>query len=278
MRVPFCALLFAFLLPLRPRPRRKPAATSPARSVTDRASFPAPRSRSRTPTPTSARTSSPMTSGYFEAPLLNPGTYAVTRADARLSKRRRATSIVLGVGQQLTVPFTLEVGADQRRGRGHGGDAAARHHSLSSGANFDTPPGREPADVLEHADHAGALRAGRERQRCSRRRCRRATWTTRRCRPAPASACRWPARRTRHAAGRRQQLHDRRRQQQRQQPPHRRVAQLRHDSGDARRVVELRRRRRPRPRPADLDDDARRHEHSSAARSTTSTGRTSSTR
>src|SRR5580765_1888037 len=49
------------------------------------------------------------TSGYFEAPLLNPGTYEVT---VEMNGYRKATraSVVLGVGQQVTLPFSLEVG------------------------------------------------------------------------------------------------------------------------------------------------------------------------
>ena len=47
--------------------------------------------------------------GYFEAPLLNPGTYAVSvqMPNYKAVVRERIT---LGVGEQLTVPFTLEVG------------------------------------------------------------------------------------------------------------------------------------------------------------------------
>ena len=192
------------------------------------------------------------------------------------TKPRRAADIVLGVGQQLTVP----VHAGGRRRSAKRSSSAAETPlldttSLSSGAQLRQPPGREPADVLEHADHAVALRAGHERQRCADAgvaglRGQHVAVGRLAARPAAGRHAE-PA----DAAGRRQQLHARRRQQQRQQPAHRRVAQLRHDPGDARRVVELRRLGRARPRPADLDDDARRHEHSSAAPSTTSTGRTS---
>ena len=53
-------------------------------------------------------------SGYFEAPLLNPGNYSVT---VQMTGFRTATrtNIVLGVGQQLTVPFMLEVGRSPKR-------------------------------------------------------------------------------------------------------------------------------------------------------------------
>src|SRR5689334_23232899 len=48
-------------------------------------------------------------SGYFEAPLLNPGTYAVSVQMSGYKAIRR-DGLVLGVGEQLTLPFTLEVG------------------------------------------------------------------------------------------------------------------------------------------------------------------------
>jgi hypothetical protein len=49
-------------------------------------------------------------SGYFEAPLLNPGIYLVTVQVAGFKTATRG-DIVLGVGQQLNIPFTLEIGA-----------------------------------------------------------------------------------------------------------------------------------------------------------------------
>ena len=48
-------------------------------------------------------------SGYFEAPLLQPGNYQVIVSLEGYKKVTRA--IVLGVGQQLNLPFELEVGA-----------------------------------------------------------------------------------------------------------------------------------------------------------------------
>src|SRR5512134_2176086 len=47
-------------------------------------------------------------SGYFEVPLLNPGRYEV---NIQMPGYKAATrnDVVLGVGQQLTVPFMLEV-------------------------------------------------------------------------------------------------------------------------------------------------------------------------
>ena len=128
-------------------------------------------------------------SGYFEAPLLNPGTYEV---NVQMPGFKAATrnDIVLGVGQQVTVPFMLEVGAISEEIVVRAETPLLDTSAVSSGGNFDTPPGRQPADVLEHADHAVALRTGRQRERRSRRTCRRAMSTTRRSRPAPGSACR----------------------------------------------------------------------------------------
>ena len=62
-----------------------------------------------------------------------------------------------------------------------------------------------------------------------------------------------------------------------QRPPHRGVAEFRHDSGNARRVVELRRVGRPRHGVADFDDDPRRREPVPGHGELSGTGRTSST-
>src|SRR4051812_41801452 len=48
-------------------------------------------------------------SGYFEAPLLNPGTYSVKAQMAGYKAAVRG-DLTLGVGEQVNVPFTLEVG------------------------------------------------------------------------------------------------------------------------------------------------------------------------
>src|SRR5689334_20297408 len=47
--------------------------------------------------------------GYFEAPLLQPGNYRVT-VELQGFKKMTRPGIVLGAGQQLTLPFTLEIG------------------------------------------------------------------------------------------------------------------------------------------------------------------------
>ena len=48
-------------------------------------------------------------SGYFEAPLLQPGNYQVT-VELEGYKKVTRPGIVLGVGQQVSLPFTLDVG------------------------------------------------------------------------------------------------------------------------------------------------------------------------
>jgi hypothetical protein len=76
-------------------------------------------------------------SGYFEAPLLNPGNYQVT---VQLAGFRTATrsGIALGVGQQLTVPFRLEVGAITEEITVRAEAPLLDTSTLSSGANFDS--------------------------------------------------------------------------------------------------------------------------------------------
>ena len=48
-------------------------------------------------------------SGYFEAPLLNPGNYEVT-VQLQGFRPRSRTNIVLAVGQTVSLTITLEVG------------------------------------------------------------------------------------------------------------------------------------------------------------------------
>ena len=143
-----------------------------------------------------ARTSSPTTPATSRRRCSIPAT---TKSTVQMPGFKSATrnDIALGVGQQLTVPFTLEVGEISEEIVVRAETPLLDTNSVSSGANFDTPSGREPADVLEHADHAVALLAGRQRQRCADagvaglRRQHVAVGGLR------CSACRWPARRTR---------------------------------------------------------------------------------
>ena len=76
-------------------------------------------------------------SGYFEAPLLNAGTYEVTVQMTGFKSATRS-NIVLGVGQQLTVPFMLEVGQISEEVVVRAETPILDTNSLSSGANFDS--------------------------------------------------------------------------------------------------------------------------------------------
>jgi hypothetical protein len=75
-------------------------------------------------------------SGYYEAPLLNPGTYEVT-AQLKGFKSASRKDIVLGVGQQVNVSFTLEVGAIAEEVSVMAEAPLLDTNSVSSGANFD---------------------------------------------------------------------------------------------------------------------------------------------
>ena len=52
-------------------------------------------------------------SGYFEAPLVQPGNYEITVEMSGFKKVTR-TGIVLAVSQQMSIPFTLEIGGATR--------------------------------------------------------------------------------------------------------------------------------------------------------------------
>src|SRR5688572_4256982 len=75
-------------------------------------------------------------SGYYEAPLLNPGPYEVT-AQLKGFKSASRKDIVLGVGQQVNVSFTLEVGAIAEEVSVMAEAPLLDTNSVSSGANFD---------------------------------------------------------------------------------------------------------------------------------------------
>ncbi len=76
-------------------------------------------------------------SGYFEAPLLNPGNYEVT-VQMQGFKAATRNKIVLSVGQQLSVPFTLEVGAVTEEVTVRAEAPLLQTNSVSSGASFDS--------------------------------------------------------------------------------------------------------------------------------------------
>ena len=191
---------------------------------------PGARSPSPVPTPGAAQPLVTNSSGYFEAPLLQPGNYQIAVAMTGYKSLLRP-GIVVAVGQQVSVQLTLELGAVTEEITVTAALAAARHVRGVVGPELRQPHGRRAADVLQHADHADALRGRRE--------------PVHQPEPGVAGLCGW------HDPGggggvrrrRQQHLFDRRRDQQRQRAPDRGLAELRHDSGDARRVVEFRRRR-----------------------------------
>ena len=76
-------------------------------------------------------------SGYFEAPLLNPGTYAVSVQMSGYKAIRR-DGLVLGVGEQLTLPFTLEVGQITEQVIVTADTPLLDTTSVTSAARFDT--------------------------------------------------------------------------------------------------------------------------------------------
>jgi len=75
-------------------------------------------------------------SGYFEAPLLNPGNYEVN-VQMPGYKASTRNDIVLGVGQQTTVPFMLEVGAITEEIVVRAQTPLLDTNAVSSGASFD---------------------------------------------------------------------------------------------------------------------------------------------
>ena len=75
-------------------------------------------------------------SGYFEAPLLQPGPYRVT-VDLAGFKGLTQSGITLSVGQSLTLKLTLEVGAISERIDVSATAPLLDTTSVSSGQNFD---------------------------------------------------------------------------------------------------------------------------------------------
>ena len=98
-------------------------------------------------------------SGYFEAPLLQPGNYSITvemagykTTDPGRDRARRGPA-----GERGDPPRGRP---GQRAGDRHCRNAVAGHHRGVVRAELRQPDGRGAADVLEHADHADPLRAG----------------------------------------------------------------------------------------------------------------------
>src|SRR5689334_13828068 len=76
-------------------------------------------------------------SGYFEASFLNPGTYTISVQMAGFKQAVR-DHLTLGVGEQLTVPFTMEVGQLSEEVVVRGESPLLDTTSLKSAARFDT--------------------------------------------------------------------------------------------------------------------------------------------
>jgi hypothetical protein len=76
-------------------------------------------------------------SGYFEAPLMQPGTYAVTVAMTGF-KTLTQTDLVLAVGQQLSLALRIEVGQITETVNVTAATPLLDTSSVSSGQNFDS--------------------------------------------------------------------------------------------------------------------------------------------
>ena len=76
-------------------------------------------------------------SGYFEAPLLQPGTYSVT-VEMPGFKTLTQTDLVLAVGQQLGLTLRLEIGAIAESVTVAAATPLLDTSSVSSGQNFDS--------------------------------------------------------------------------------------------------------------------------------------------
>ena len=75
-------------------------------------------------------------SGYFEAPLLNPGNYEVT-VQLQGFKPAKQTNIVLAVGQRVSLSIALEVGAVTEEVTVSAVTPLLDTTSVSAGQNFD---------------------------------------------------------------------------------------------------------------------------------------------
>ena len=181
------------------------------------------------------------TSGYFEARLLNAGTYEVV-VEMTGFKTLRRTGVTLSSGQNALRAAHARDWHDRRRNHRHrrGAAAGSDHAAARTGARREEARGASAS-----VEHAGAVRAVRTRHdgqgRDSlrrpgiRRRAHDQCHTSRRCR--------------------RRRLVDRWRDQQRRQPADVYLSEHGHGAGDARRVDELHGVNRPRHRRRHLDDD-----------------------
>ncbi len=165
--------------------------------------------------------------GYFEAPLLQAGRYRVTVEMPNFKTLNQ--DVVLSVGQTLGVNLTLEVGNITESVNVTAEAPILDTTSVSSGQNFDRalieglPMAANQPILL--SKFAQGIVGPTTQQLVLQGQI-----------DGPNDGAGDPV----GGVGQLQLL-DRRRDQRRQQPPHVRVAELRHDRGDARRDVELRR-------------------------------------
>ena len=193
--------------------------------------------------------------GYFEAPLLNPGNYEVS-VELQGFKTLTQTGIALAVGQTLSLSLTLEVGQITEEITVTAESPLIDTTTVSSGQNFDRrmvealpmfsnmpimlsrlTPGVAPAEAEVQNIFQGYMEG-----------------TTNAAGGQVGTGSGFDSRNTGNnytidgAA------------EQRLRPPHRQLAQRRPDRRDAHRDVELRRLAGARHGAHHLDDDARRHE------------------
>ena len=187
-------------------------------------------------------------SGYFEFPLVQPGTYQVSvemagyksdDAPRRPRRRRPAGEHQLRAGSR----------AGQRADHRDRPVAAARHNGGVIGTELRREDGREPAHDLEHADHGGEILVGRESDHDSQSLVSQGFIDGPTKRPAGPSAV--SAANNFTIDGATNSGSDRRLAA---------FAEQRHDSGDAGGVLELRRVDRTWHGQHDLDDDQGRHQ------------------
>ena len=105
-------------------------------------------------------------SGFYNAPLLNPGNYQVSVEMAGYKALIRS-GVTLSVGQQLSINLALEVGSITEQVTVARRGAAHRHQHRGFGAELRSEPPGNAAGVFEYAGAAPAVRARRKRDRRS---------------------------------------------------------------------------------------------------------------
>jgi len=137
MRVKFCALLGAVLLPLAAAATAQETRGNISGTVRDAQGVVPGATVKITNIDTKvSQTLVTNGAGYYEAPLLNPGGYDVSVQMPGFKSASRS-NIVLGVGAQVNVSFTLEVGAITEEVKVTAEAPLLDTNSVSSGANFD---------------------------------------------------------------------------------------------------------------------------------------------